>query len=241
MDDTKTATDEQEGQETDRLGRAVTRGSHAAKLQKEVDEALGLEKEQLRRTYAQRVERARLLALHKQLVPEYRPPNKAESGYDASWMPKKVYDLLSDPELLYTKKVVAGHLGVSESTFREWRAIHPELSAAVAQGLANQEAWLGTRMAQGEKYAASIYAVLKNLHDWKEKTEETHKLSIGEALEAQSTGAKRVDWDRVRPDPLAAAKPPLPVIDVAPTPPTPHATPPPHAAGDSGAVDAVQA
>lgn len=66
-----------------------------------------------------------------------------------------------------------------------------------------QEAWLATQMAGGMKYSASMYAVLKNLHEWKETQETTHKLGIGEALEQQRTGARRVDWDRSRPDPLA--------------------------------------
>lgn len=244
MTNADAATGQQEATETDSLGRPITRGNHAAKLQKEVDEELGLEKENIKRTYHQRQERARLLALHRRLVPEFRPAGGPTPKYDASWMPKRVYDLLSDPELLYTKKIVANHLGVAESTFREWRNIYPELSAAVAQGLANQEAWLGTRMAQGEKYSASIYAVLKNLHDWKEKTEDTFKLDIADALAAQEKGAKRVDWDRTRPDPLAARRS-LPVIDAVPTdpaPPTHTPTPPPqptgegtHAGGDASA------
>ncbi len=202
--------------DTDTTTVSPPRGAHVQKAQAERDEY---------RSNQSRIERQRDIELHRRLVPAFRPAGGTESKYDASWMPEKVYTLLCDLDLIFTKKLIAGHLGVAESTFRSWQSIYPELSASVAQGLAVQEAWLASQMARGMKYSASMYAVLKNLHEWKETVENTHKLGIGEALEAQKTGARRVDWDRSRPDPLAP-----PVIDaqlVPPASPAPTHTPPP--------------
>lgn len=182
------------------------------------------------------------------LAVTFRPPSKmgAPTKYE-DWMPAKVFDLLTNRDVIFTKKMIATRLGITTETLRQWVNIHEDLSAAIAQGLAEQEGWLASIMATGMKYSASTYAVLKNLHDWKEKTEDTHKLSIGEALEQQQQGAKRVDWDRTRPDPLAAAKRALPVVDVVhtPTPPTHTPTPPPHEGegthGDASAPATVAA
>lgn len=184
---------------------APPRGAHVQKTQQIIDEGTGRGLPEDRQTHAQRMERARLLALHKRLVPEYKAEG-AESKYQAEWMPKMVYDMLCDAELINTKKTIAAHLNVHESTFRRWQSIYPELGAAVARGIAMQEAWLATQMAGGMKYSASMYAVLKNLHEWKETVENTHKLSPAEALQLQASGAKRVDWDRTRPDPLASKR-----------------------------------
>lgn len=149
--------------------------------------------------------------------------------YDNDTMPQRVFDWLTNREVIFTKKMIAGRLGVDVSTLRVWQSKYNDLSASIAQGLAEQEGWLASQMAGGMKYSASMYAVLKNLHDWKETVENTHKLGIGEALEQQRTGAKRVDWDRSRPDPLA---PRGDVIDVDAQPrgdsgqPDAHAAPP---------------
>lgn len=154
------------------------------------------------------------------LAVSFTPPSKMgrPSEYDNETMPLRVFNWLTNRDVIFTKKMIAGRLGVSESTFRLWCSKHDDLSAAIAQGLAEQEGWLATQMASGMKYSASMYAVLKNLHEWKETQETTHKLSIGEALEQQRTGARRVDWDRSRPDPLR----PAPVIDAQlVTPPSP--------------------
>lgn len=185
------------------------RGAHVQKTQQIMDAETGRNLPEDTRTHAQRMERARLLALHKRLVPEYKAEG-AETKYQVEWMPKAVYDMLCDSELINTKKTISAHLGVHESTLRRWQNIYPELGAAVARGLAMQEAWLATQMAGGMKYSASMYAVLKNLHDWKETTENVHKLSIGDAMDQQRDGAKRVDWDRVRPRVIEAPPATLP-------------------------------
>lgn len=217
-EETAAATEERE---TDSQGRVITRGAHAAKAQRELD--------QMHWTQREQAERARK---HAKLVPVFRKPSKmgAPSKYE-DWMADKVFEWLTDREVIFTKKLVAAHLGIGESTLRLWQSQHADLLAAVAQGCAVQEAWLASQMADGMKYSASMYAVLKNLHEWKETVENTHKLGVDEALRLQAQGAKRVDWDRVRPDPLAAKRqqiidaqtveprsPSAPTAPIAPTP-----------------------
>lgn len=198
---------------TDSQGRRISRGAHPAKAQAELDGMHWTERD--------RIERERKHAL---LVTNFKRPSHRPSVYEPDTMPERVYAMLTSMEVIFTKKLVAAHLGVDESTFRRWQTIHPDLQAAVAQGLAVQEAWLASQMADGMKYSASMYAVLKNLHEWKETQETTHKLGIGEALEQQAAGAKRVDWDRTRPDPLAATRQRVidaSVVEHAPVPAAP--------------------
>lgn len=111
-------------------------------------------------------------------------------------MPDRVYHLLARTDIIFTKKLVAGHLGISRETFNQWQHTYSSLSDAVAQGLAVQEAYLANLMARGMKYSQSLYAVLKNLHDWKDKTEETHLVDFKEAMKRQAESAKRVVWDK---------------------------------------------
>lgn len=189
----------------DSQGRRITRGAHAAKAQHELD------------TYNWKAEElARRNRQHAYLKHEFKPPSKMgrPSKYD-DWMPQQVFDWLTSKDVIFTKKLVAAHLSVDVDTLNKWLAIHEDLRGAVAQGLAVQEAWLASQMADGMKYSASMYAVLKNLHQWKEHVEVDNKLSIGEAMQQQATGAKRIQWDRTMPDPLASRA--LPVVDVIPT------------------------
>lgn len=166
----------------------------------------------------QEKEKAERIRKHAKLTPTFKQPSKmgAPSKYDNETMPQQVFNMLTEREVIFTKKLVAAHLGVAESTFRLWQSQYQDLSAAVAQGLAVQEAWLASQMADGMKYSTSMYAVLKNLHEWKETQETTHKLGIGEALEQQRNGARRVDWDRSRPDPLAQRVIDAQVVEQAP-------------------------
>jgi|GEM_PF-7047808 len=146
-------------------------------------------------------------------------------------MPRIVYDLFTRFDAVLTKKAIAAHLGVDESTMRRWKEEYPELKAAITQGMAIQETFLTSKMADGIKYSQSLFAVLGNLHGWSSKVENSHKLGIDEALRLQAAGAKRVDWDRSRPDPLAQQKAALntrEAITVLPPPSTaipivPHA------------------
>lgn len=111
-------------------------------------------------------------------------------------MPRIVYELFTRFDAVLTKKAIAAHLGVDESTLRRWREEHPELKAAITQGMAVQETYLASKMADGLKYSQSLYAVLKNLHMWSDRTEETDVVDLREAMLRQSQSAKRVIWDK---------------------------------------------
>lgn len=165
-------------------------------------------------------ERMRLDVARSIIVPEFIPPSKmgAPTKYTED-MPQRVYDMLSNTTVMFTQKLVAAHLHINVSTLKEWKSVNPDLSSAIAQGLAVQEAWLATLMAGGMKYSASIYAVLKNLHDWSDKIESRTTLDLTEAIRKQASGAKRVQWDKAQPDTLRIAAPQ----------PTPHAQPRDHA------------
>lgn len=180
--------------EYDSKGRPATKGAHPAKAQQDLDK--------MEWTKRQEKERARK---HAKLLPKFKKPGTPVTKYHEG-IPEMVYNWLTDREVIFTKRLVSAHIGVDESNFRRWLHIYPDLRAAVAQGLAVQEAWLASQMADGMKYSQSMYAVLKNLHGWRETQETTHKLGIGEALALQRDGAKRVNWDRTRPDPLAEQK-----------------------------------
>lgn len=121
-------------------------------------------------------------------------------------MPMRIYDMLSHRDVIFTQKMIASRLYVGVATLKEWKHIYPDLAAAVAQGLAEQEGWLATLMAGGIKYSQSVYAVLKNLHDWSDKIEQRTTLDLTDAIRKQALGAKRVQWDKARP---AQVAPPL--------------------------------
>ena len=135
-------------------------------------------------------------------------------------VPGLAYSIYANAQkIIVTKKGLARRLGVGETTFYEWMKKQPLLAEAVRAGEALQEERLASRMASGIKYPQSIFAVLKNLHKWTDKVEETHKLDFREALQQQQAQAKRVQWDKAMPAPLAP--PPTHVIDVVPDSPLP--------------------
>jgi hypothetical protein len=192
-----------------------------------------------------RVRQEAALAHHWVQPSKMGPPVK----YDNETMPQKVYLLLSNRDVIFTQKMIANRLHCGVSTLKEWKAVYPDLSAAIAQGLAEQEGWLATQMATGMKYSASMYAVLKNLHDWSDKIESRTTLDLTEAIRKQATGAKRVQWDRALPDPTqkdaapifasppnslelnsspasAAVQQAHPPMPASPTQPTMHTAPP---------------
>jgi hypothetical protein len=99
--------------------------------------------------------------------------------------------------------MIATRLRIDVNTLKTWRDIHLDLNRAIAQGLSEQEGWLASQMAGGMKYSASMYAVLKNLHDWSDKIESRTTIDLTEAIRKQASGATRVQWDKALPDPLA--------------------------------------
>jgi len=167
---------------------------------------------ELKERRADEREKARQAAMRAALAPVFVPPSKLgrPTEYDNELMPTKVYAFLSRTDVIFTQKLVAAHLNVDVSTLKRWKEQHPDLRAAIAQGLAVQEAYLGTLMAGGMKYSASVYAVLKNLHDWSDKIDQRTTLDLTEAIRKQAQGAKRVQWDKALPDPVASAKAALP-------------------------------
>lgn len=163
---------------------------------------------ELRERRAEEREKARQAALRAVLAPKFTAPSKMgrPTVYDNETMPNRVYDMLSRTDVIFTQKLVAAHLSVNVSTLKDWKGIYPDLAAAIAQGLAVQEAYLGTLMAGGMKYSASVYAVLKNLHDWSDKIDQRTTVDLTEAIRKQAMGAKRVAWDKALPDPIGEAK-----------------------------------
>lgn len=156
--------------------------------------------------------RATNLAMMRILKHEFRAPSKmgAPTKYE-NWMPQAVFEMLSNPHVIFTKKLVCGHLGTNTTTFAVWREKYSDLAEAVAQGIALQESYLASKMADGLKYSQSLYAVLKNLHDWRDKVDETHRFDFRDAMKRAASSAKRVDWDRDSADART-----LPVIDAEP-------------------------
>jgi hypothetical protein len=159
--------------------------------------------EELREKRAEAKEKRRQQELRTILAPVFIPPSKRASPtfYDNETMPALVYGYLSRTDVIFTQKLAAAHLGVDVSTLKRWKGEHQDMKAAIAQGLAVQEAYLATLMAGGMKYSASIYAVLKNIHDWSDKVDQRVTLDLTEAIRKQATGAKRVQWDKALPAP----------------------------------------
>lgn len=150
--------------------------------------------------------------------------------------------VVSTPEFVYsvyynatnttvTKVGLCRRLGIDETTLYDWIKHKPLLGAAVRAGEALQEERLASRMAEGIKYPQSMFAVLKNLHHWTDRTEEKLTMDISEAMKQQSESARRVQWDRARPAiggilPAPAAAPAKASAEPAPEP-TPQASAPP--------------
>lgn len=139
---------------------------------------------------------------------EWIPPSKMgrPPKYDGSWMPAQAYAWLCNRDVIFTQKMIATRFRVSVTTLIEWRNVYPDLAEAIAQGLAEQEGWLAAMMAGGIKYSQSVYAVLKNLHDWSDKIDQRTTVDLTEAIRRQSQAAERVQWDRALPSPLPQRK-----------------------------------
>src|SRR5579864_6592510 len=88
--------------------------------------------------------------------------------YDNDSMPSRVFEMFSNQNIIFTKRLVAAHLGIAESTFYEWIHTYPDLSEAVAQGMAVQECLLINLMIHTQYYQG-IYTLLKVLHGWSDK------------------------------------------------------------------------
>ena len=122
-----------------------------------------------------------------------------KTKYEDDWMPDKAYEILTDPTIVAPKAYVSACLGVSRNTLDVWIKddTKPAFQDAVAWGIAVQEAQLATMMRGGFKYSNNLFAILKNLHDWKDRTEETHvKIDVAGIIREIETGAPSVDWDR---------------------------------------------
>lgn len=149
--------------------------------------------------------------------------------------------IVSTPELCYTfyaqarhvvitKKGVARRLGITEQTLHGWIKDKKLLELAIRAGESVQEERLASRMASGIKYPQSIFAVLKNLHHWADKIDETHHLPFLEALQKAQQQAKRVQWDKALPAQLPHGAPiPVQVIDAQPVDASPVTQPAPPA------------
>jgi hypothetical protein len=130
---------------------------------------------------------------------EVRHAGGRPQTYDSSWMPQKAFEILSDASIVAPKAYVAACLGVDVKTLYRWAddTTKPEFCQAIAWGVAVQEAQLATMMRGGFKYSNNLFAILKNLHDWKDRTEETQvKIDVAGIVRAVESGAPRVDWDR---------------------------------------------
>lgn len=132
-------------------------------------------------------------------------------------------------KVIVTKKGIARRLGISEATLYDWIKQQRHVARAVRAGEDLQEERLASRMASGIKYPQSIFAVLKNLHHWTDKVEETHKIDFQDALAQAQQQAKRVQWDRALP---SGSAPPSQVIDVSPVVP-PATRPHPRTGGEA--------
>lgn len=115
------------------------------------------------------------------------------------WMPERAFAILTDPTIVAPKSFTAVCLGVSRSCLDRWYKddTKPAFRDAIAAGVAVQEAQLATMMRGGFKYSNNLFAILKNLHDWRERTEETQvKIDVAGIIKAIEGGAPSVDWDR---------------------------------------------
>ena len=122
-----------------------------------------------------------------------------KTKYEDAWMPDKAYEILTDPTIVAPKAYVSACLGVSRNTLDQWIKddTKPALQDSIAWGIAVQEAQLATMMRGGFKYSNNLFAILKNLHDWKDRTEETQvKIDVASIIKEIETGAPHVDWDR---------------------------------------------
>jgi len=115
------------------------------------------------------------------------------------WMADKAFAILTDPTIVAPKSFTAVCLGVSRATLNRWCKDDTKdaFGDAIACGVAVQEAQLATMMRGGFKYSNNLFAILKNLHDWKDRTEETQvKIDVAGIIKEIETGAPHVDWDR---------------------------------------------
>jgi hypothetical protein len=134
-------------------------------------------------------------------------------------MPDKAYLVLSDPLIVAPRSFVSAALGVGRSTLDKWLSSTDDsyylLKEAVARGVAVQEMQLATMMSGGFKYANNIAFILKNLHDWSDKTEQTVTLDVSKLVRSIESTALRVDWDEAPPAPSKASDDAR-VIDIEP-------------------------
>lgn len=141
-------------------------------------------------------------------------------------MPDKVFELLTDRSgAVWTRKAIAAYFDIDESTLYDWIKRHPRFAKAFARGLALQEAFFASRLADGMRFGNSLIFALKNLHKWTDRHEETLKVDIRDALKKAATSAKRVQWDKTKPPVIEATivEPPAltPPVDTPAAPTAP--------------------
>lgn len=112
------------------------------------------------------------------------------------------YYMLADSRMICTVRFVASTLGVSHVTLYNWARLYPDFLYALTQGKAVQESWLATCLMHGWGNQQGIMAILRNLHGWRVNGRRSDEVSdLRQALEAQATGARRVQWDRITEEP----------------------------------------
>jgi hypothetical protein len=109
-----------------------------------------------------------------------------------------VYYMLADTRAIFTLKGIAAQLGISYDTLNYWQHRYPDFCHALTQGKAVQECWLATCLMHGWGNPQGIFIILRNLHGWRLNGRQSDQGGdLREALEAQATGARRVQWDRI--------------------------------------------
>jgi hypothetical protein len=114
------------------------------------------------------------------------------------WMAEKAFSILADPTIVAPMAFVAASLGVSRGSVLKWKNddTKPAFVSAIAYGCALQEMQLATMLRGGFKYSNNIAFILKNLHDWKDRTEDVITLDVSKLIKEIEHGAPRVDWDK---------------------------------------------
>lgn len=139
----------------------------------------------------------------------------------------EIYNLLTFPNSTHSPSSAAVLMGVDPTAITRWRREEPEFALAVLCGLKVQEEMLANRIAQGMPYNQGVVWVLKNLHGWKDRVENSTILSLAELVARREQTAKHVDWENPNLDAIDAPLTGAPQGEQpsAPTDPIPPASP----------------
>ncbi len=112
---------------------------------------------------------------------------------------RTAYEAMEDPERYTSKGVIgwtmkpvrppsqvgyAARIGIRPETLWAWEKAHGEFANALAMCKAFQAAMLIESSACGAYHPGSAAMILKNLHGWTDRVEETHKGSVAFVFDA---------------------------------------------------------